>query len=127
MTETTRVSFYIDGFNFLNAIKNLFGKRYYRINYRSLARKYLGPEDKLVDVYYFTALMYDDPEGMVNHKVFVASQNEFGVKTIYGKFQHKKIKFNKRHNKVFTATYGTKTYSQEGQLVTLPIPDRLKF
>jgi hypothetical protein len=41
MNGATRVSFYIDGFNFLNAIKLLFGKKYYWINYRSLARKYL--------------------------------------------------------------------------------------
>jgi hypothetical protein len=71
--------------------------------------------------------MLDDSAGVVNHKIFVAALNAFSVKTIYGKFQHKKIKFSKAHNKIFTATYGKKTYNQEAQFITLPLPDRLKF
>jgi uncharacterized LabA/DUF88 family protein len=81
----------------------------------------------LAKVYYFTALYFEDMVGMQNHKEFIKAQHVMGVKTIYGKFQQRKVKFNKAHNQIFSVTYGKKTDTNTTKIATLPIPDRLNF
>jgi hypothetical protein len=54
-----RVSAYFDGFNIFHALA-LFGKKYYRLDYKTLARQFTEFGEKLEDVYYFTAIYHKD-------------------------------------------------------------------
>jgi hypothetical protein len=54
-----KVSAYFDGFNIFHAIA-LFGKRYYRLDYKALARQFTEFGERLGDVYYFTAIYRKD-------------------------------------------------------------------
>jgi hypothetical protein len=76
------VAVYIDGFNVFYSLKARFGKKYYWADYMSLAKSYLQHNEKLVDLYYFTAYFTQDMQGAKKHKQYVSALTTTGVKTI---------------------------------------------
>ena len=88
---------FIDGFNLYHAItqRDEHGRypysNYKWLDYWKLIECYLGPQDVLDDVYYFTAYVSwktaDGVEKKKKHQSFVAVQKERGVKVVMGRFR----------------------------------------
>lgn len=84
-----RTTFLIDGFNFYHSIEKL-QKKYRWINYQSFCSHFLESEDTLQDIYYFSAVAtWRSAQSQQRHKVFIKAIENYGVKTIYGKFKKK--------------------------------------
>ena len=82
-----KVIFFIDGFNIYHALNN---KRFYLYKWRDLlgfAKKFVTKNDKIEDIYYFTALAIWSPDKVRRHKTFIKAQEIKGVKIIYGEFK----------------------------------------
>ncbi|MDO4713975.1 MAG: NYN domain-containing protein [bacterium] len=123
-----KVCVYIDGFNVFHAIKKAFGKKYYWINYKQLARQYIDiKNEKLVDVYYFSAYFYVDKEGVENHKEYVRALQRKGVKIILGKYLEKDATFVKKRHPIVSVKYGDRIDTQKEVIKNLPVPDLLTY
>lgn len=122
-----KVCVYIDGFNVFHALKQSFWKKYYWLNYKQLSRAYLEHWDHLVEVYYFSALFYSDPEGVERHKEYIRVLQKKWVKIILWKYQERESKFNKKHNKVLSIAYDGRVGTHEKGIKQLPIPDQLIY
>jgi uncharacterized LabA/DUF88 family protein len=85
-----KVIFLIDGFNLYHAIAedNRF-RKYKWIGLSSLAEKFITKNDKIKDIYYFTALATWSIDKVNRHKIFIKAQELNGVKVIYGEFRKK--------------------------------------
>lgn len=99
-----KVIFLIDGFNLYHALieNNKFNK-YKWINLYSLAEKFISKNDKIEDIYYFTALASWSPGKVKRHKAFIKAQEIYGVKVIYGEFKKrdKKCRICRKTYKTF--------------------------
>lgn len=87
-----RVNAYIDGFNLYYAIKNLKNPSLKWLDLKKLCENYLEEQDKLLDVYLFTALLKFDstnPNQKKRQKAYLDAQQSRGVKVILGKFKNK--------------------------------------
>ena len=83
-----KVIFFIDGFDLYHAL--LENKRYNRykwLDLSSLAKKFISKNDKIEDIYYFTALAIWSPQKVKRHKTFIKAQEIKGTKIIYGEFK----------------------------------------
>ncbi|MGD9158956.1 MAG: NYN domain-containing protein [Desulfobacteraceae bacterium] len=90
-----KVIFLIDGFNLYHAImeNNKFNK-YRWINLSALAEKFITKNDRIVDIYYFTALATWSVDKVKRHKVFIKAQELYGIKIVYGEFRKRDKKCN---------------------------------
>jgi uncharacterized LabA/DUF88 family protein len=122
-----KVCVYIDWFNVFHAIKQAFGKKYYWLNYKQLARKYLEHGDNLIKVYYFSAFFYSDPKWVERHKEYVRALQKKGVKIILGKYQERESKFDKKRNKILSVAYGKQIETKVSNINKLPVPDMLSY
>jgi uncharacterized LabA/DUF88 family protein len=85
-----RIIFLIDGFNLYHALqRNSSYRKYKWLNYYKLAQCYITTKDKIVDVYYFTALAHWNPDKVIRHRVFIKASENAGVKIVYGEFKRK--------------------------------------
>jgi len=85
-----RIIFLIDGFNLYHALQNNFAYHKYKwLNYYKLAQCYVTTKDKIVDVYYFTALAHWNPDKVKRHKEFIKASENASVKIVYGEFKRK--------------------------------------
>lgn len=85
-----RVNAYIDGFNLYHAIccsRHPGLAKYRWANYRQLISHFLHPNDKLQNIYYFTALAHWDEAKQKRHIQLVAALKSVGVEVIPGRFQ----------------------------------------
>lgn len=79
---------YIDGFNLYHGLKS--GpktRRYLWLNLWALGEKILEPGDKLDRVLYFTTIAHFAPGKAKRHQRFIRAVENFGVQTIYGRFE----------------------------------------
>lgn len=90
-----KVIFLIDGFNLYHALmeKNRY-KKYRWINLYSLANKFISKNNKIEDIYYFTAFATWSPNKVKRHKAFIKAQEFQGVKVIFGEFKKRDKKCN---------------------------------
>jgi len=85
-----KVIFFIDGFNLYHAL--LGNKRFNRFKWldlTSLAHKFITKDDKIEDIFYFTALAIWSPDKVKRHRDFIKAQEIKGVKVVYGEFKRK--------------------------------------
>lgn len=122
-----KVCVYIDGFNVFHAIKKAFWKKYYWLNYKQLAREYVEYWEQVIEVYYFSALFYSDPEWVLRHKEYIKALQKKWVKIILWKYQEKEAKFDKKHNKIISVGYGKKVDTKKIEIEKLPVPDMLCY
>jgi uncharacterized LabA/DUF88 family protein len=86
-----KLNLYIDGFNLY------FGLRTYRREYKWLDLMAVGrllckPDEKLGEVYYFTAnLVGPDKAKLRRQKIYIEALKETGVKVVFGKYLKKPV------------------------------------
>lgn len=88
-----RVSFYIDGFNFYNGLKakstvDRYWKKFYWINFVEFCKQFLGPDQILEQVKYFTAPPLNVQKQKRQGKLFKANRllNPTKLEFIIGKY-----------------------------------------
>ncbi len=92
-----KIAVYIDWFNMFHHIKKLFGKKYYRLDYKKLASLFVWHNEKIVKVSYFTAYFYKDTSGVQRHKTYIKAINTSWVKTIFWKYQEVEKRFKNKN------------------------------
>ncbi len=91
----TRICVYIDGYNMYHALDNFSNAKrqkyehYKWLNLRALIQNFLGENDKLVSVSYFSAYAYWKLEAMNRHKLYVQALESEDVHFIEGRFKRK--------------------------------------
>ncbi len=83
-----RTAYYFDGFNIYHMLDR-FCPEYKWLNLYNLAKAHLKPNQKLVEVYYFTALAYWRPDRVIKHKRYINALKANGVTVVSGKFKEK--------------------------------------
>lgn len=99
---------FIDGYNLYHAIDQLNQEQFKWLNLKTLIEQYAHhPTEKIVDIYYFTALAdwklklgKTGTSPVTRHKDYILALESFGIKTVYGKFK-KKIKTCKSCKKTY--------------------------
>jgi len=93
--QPIRVSFYIDGFNVYHNIDKYYQKTgicYKWLNYRSLFESLLVKNEKISDIYFFTAISNYHPEdSRVRHKTYIRALKHADIIVIEGNFAEKPI------------------------------------
>lgn len=97
MSEKTRIIAFVDGYNLYHAIKKLNQNHLKWLNLKTLIEQYIhSPTEKIVDVFYFTALAeWKNRRGKTGtspverHKDYILALESVGIKTVYGKFKKK--------------------------------------
>lgn len=96
-----RVTFYIDGFNFYNGLKdaarnNAMWRRYYWLDLVKFAEQFLGQDEELVSVKYFTAVPLKTDKAQRQSALFRANKfiNGARIEFINGKYYTKPITCN---------------------------------
>ena len=83
-----RVTAFIDGFNFYHALQENASHSLKWINYHSLANAFVAKSrERLITVFYFTAIVPWDTHKAARHKLFIRAQEFCGVETVIGKFK----------------------------------------
>jgi uncharacterized LabA/DUF88 family protein len=75
--------------------KVIFFIRYKWIDLSELAKKFISKNDKVEEIYYFTALAIWSPQKVKRHKNFIKAQEIKGTKIIYGEFKKRDKKCRK--------------------------------
>lgn len=88
--KNNRVRVYIDWFNFYHNLREKFPnkKNYQWLNYRKLIENELKENEKIDEVFLFTAYYSDDrrSERYIRHNTLIQALTSSGVKVILGKF-----------------------------------------
>ncbi|MBI1803243.1 MAG: NYN domain-containing protein [Ignavibacteriae bacterium] len=85
-----RVVFFVDGFNLYHSINdNPAYHKYKWLDIAKLARAFLTQQDRLEDIFYFTALTTWNSPKMARHKLFIKALELRNVKVVYGEFRSK--------------------------------------
>ena len=119
-----KVIFFIDGFNLYHALANERFYRYKWLDLSGLAKKFITKNDKIEDIYYFTALATWSPGKVRRHKTFIKAQEINGTRIIYGEFKKRD-----KHCRICKKTYQTYEEKQTDvniaiQLFKLAIQDK---
>lgn len=88
--KNAKVACYIDGFNLYHAIKSLPPPNQHLkwVDLWGLASAFIRhSEERLVAVYYFSALAYWLPAAQARHEAFIAANRALGVTAVLGRFQ----------------------------------------
>ncbi|MFC9127268.1 NYN domain-containing protein [Streptomyces sp. NPDC057099] len=83
---------YVDGFNLYYGMRAKYGHRYYWLDLAALVRR-LRPNDTLVKVRYFTAMVRAEPSAAQNQRVYLdalAAHNRGEVDITLGRFTEKR-------------------------------------
>lgn len=86
-TPPKKVCVYVDGFNLYHAVAVMNDPRLKWLNFYSLAESYLKPDETLVRVYFFTAVLKWNPEKQIRHRNFIAAQEAVGVNVVEANFK----------------------------------------
>jgi hypothetical protein len=78
---------YVDGFNLYHAVAAMNDQRLKWLNFYSLAESYLKPNETLIRVYFFTAILKWNPEKQKRHKNFIIAQEAVGVQVVEANFK----------------------------------------
>ncbi|GHT21922.1 hypothetical protein AGMMS4957_11470 [Bacteroidia bacterium] len=87
-----RVIVYVDGFNFYYGLKKPDWKRYYWLDIVKLFESFMGPNQELVCVKYFSARPIDVGKSKRQDAFFQANKENPKFKLILGKYLKKKLK-----------------------------------
>lgn len=79
--------FFIDGFNFYHSINSSGYHKYKWIDFSKLVHLFTRPEEKIEDIYFFTALAKWSQSKREKHQLLIRALQSVGVKTVYGKFK----------------------------------------
>jgi len=92
--QKSKVSLYIDGFNIYHRINDYQKKTgicYKWLNYRSLFKSLLKPNEVISDIYFFTAITQDFGfDAVKRHNKYITALESEGIKIIKGYFSKKK-------------------------------------
>jgi len=84
------ISFYIDGFNLYHSIKyNKNHHKYRWLNLKKMCQSFIKKNEKIIDIFYFTAYATWRPPSMERHKIYVKALQLFNIIPIFGKFKIK--------------------------------------
>ena len=100
-----RVIFFIDGFNLYHSIaddKYPHLNKYKWLNLNSFANHCININEKLEDIYFFTAFAVWDQKKIARHKKYLKALESVGVKNIKGKFKKKTKTCRRCHRKYET-------------------------
>ncbi|MDD2693389.1 MAG: hypothetical protein PHY14_00475 [Candidatus Gracilibacteria bacterium] len=90
-----RVVAYIDGFNVYHAIANNLPEKYKWLNYRKFVESFLGPDDILQDIFFFTAPPRWDEARLIRHNNYLdVLKKGLGIKIISGNYTSVERKFH---------------------------------
>ncbi len=90
MKTLNRVCVFIDGFNLYHALDDNFSYHKYKwLNLKKFADCFVYPQDKIVDVFYFTSYVTWDPGKLARHQAYVKALQMVGVNPIFGSFRMK--------------------------------------
>nr|AGC09664.1 hypothetical protein [uncultured bacterium] len=85
-TPMSRTSYYVDGFNLYHAIKPLARPELKWLNLHALATSFLGADDRLAEVTYFTAMLMWNAEKCRRHQAYMDALSAYGVTVVESKF-----------------------------------------
>jgi hypothetical protein len=80
---------YVDGFNLYHGLHDKYRRRYLWLDLAHLVQR-LRPEDHIVAVRYFTALVRDDPSGLVRQQTYLDALRAHSgrvVEVVLGSFE----------------------------------------
>lgn len=83
-----RVAAFIDGFNFYHSLEEAGCQHLKWLNYWNLADAFVAnSREKLVKVFYFSAIVPWDQAKAARHKVYIQALEFYGVEIVLGKFK----------------------------------------
>lgn len=108
------VNAYIDGFNLYHALRNLRDNRLKWLNLRLLLSSYLSKNERLANIYYFSAYAkHIDKETVQRHMVYVSALQNEGIKFIQGNFKTKVSSINREIRKEYSIPSDVKNPGHE--------------
>jgi uncharacterized LabA/DUF88 family protein len=83
---------YVDGFNLYHGLRDKYRRRYLWLDLEHLVRR-LRPQDRIVAVRYFTALVRDDPPALARQREYLSAlgARSAAVEIILGRYQAKTV------------------------------------
>lgn len=93
-----RVSAFIDGFNLYHAIDELGRNDLKWVDLRRLVEIFTGPEHKIIDVFYFTAVAKWLIDPANRHKAYITALEHRGVTPVLGSFKSSEVSCRKCSN-----------------------------
>lgn len=129
-----RVNVYLDGFNFYFALKSKIAERWWkrknsfkRCNYRKLFGHFLGNDEVLGDVYFFTAYKINDGGALQRHKTYIQALNSVWVKIILGKYLEKRQTYRKGNNTLVSIQFNGDVLQQKTCLELLQTLEYISY
>lgn len=86
----SRVCCYVDGFNLYHAIDALGRPELKWLSLMALAKSFLGKNDSIISVTYFTAVMRWNPAKAQRHREYIAALAASGVEVIESRFRQER-------------------------------------
>ena len=83
---------YVDGFNLYHGLHDRYRRRYLWLDLEHLVRR-LRPQDRIIAVRYFTALVRDEPPALARQRVYLDAlrAHSSAVEIILGRYQAKTV------------------------------------
>ena len=88
----SRYCIYIDGFNVYYALQEKPYKKYKWLNYRKLAESVIGKNDRIMGIFYFTAVVRWKQDNTIRHKNYIKALRWARVDIIEGRFLEKQVR-----------------------------------
>jgi uncharacterized LabA/DUF88 family protein len=98
--------FFIDGFNLYHSIANPNYQKYKWLDLAALANHFTNKREKIIDIYFFTALAHWNEDKVKRHKIYIEALKSTGIKIIEGVFR--KVDKKCRHCHQWYKTYEEK-------------------
>ncbi len=96
-----RVNIYVDGFNFYFGLKSKGWRKYYWLDIVKLFEQFIKNDQKLVNVFYCTAVQKNNGKKDRQDLFFSANKTNSKFKLIFGKFLAKTVYFGGKGYKTF--------------------------
>lgn len=93
MKSLNRICIFIDGFNLYHALNDYkIYHKYKWLNLDKFAKCFVGPKDKIIDIFYFTSYVTWNPGKLARHQTYVKALQLVGIKPVFGSFRMKDIR-----------------------------------
>ncbi len=84
-----RTAFFIDGFNLFHSLDSQAAYHKYKwLNLAKLSQGFIGSQDTISDIYYFTTYTTWDSQKLAKHQNYVKALQLTGVKVVFGEFRN---------------------------------------
>lgn len=88
--DMARIAFFVDGFNLYHALQENPGYHKYKwLDISKLCAAFTMKKDRIVDVYYFTALTTWNQPKMARHRDYIRALESKNVRIVYGEFKRR--------------------------------------